>query len=174
MLQFIKYLPLVLTIWKRAQVLLTANQSDTTKSQKMVALPVALAVALLGYFIPQLSENAVALTLVAGIVGLIAPSVSRFVAYKKADVKENLTLMLVSVRKLGEAWYPFTGTMIDAGEEGWAQGLTSDGGVYEIVSGKLVDTIKLKGGTQEESEAKMKEFMDAIRAKNKDLLTNGS
>lgn len=165
MLNLIKYIPFVLSLLKRAKVLVNASNSNTTAKQKLVAMPVALVVALLGYFIPELADDTIAFALVAALVGYIAPYVSRFIAYQQADEKENMLLMLVAVREnQAKAWYSFTGTLVDAGEEGiWKQGLTSDGSIYEIGTGKFIDTIKLKGDTQEESNAKMKQFMDAIR-----------
>lgn len=165
MLNLIKYLPFALALIKRAKVLVNASNSNTTSKQKLVAMPVALLVALLGYFIPELANDTIAFALVAAIIGWVAPYVSRFVAYRKADEKNNLVLMLVAVREnQAKAWHSFTGTLMDAGEEGnWKQGLTSDGAIYEIGTGKFVDTIKLKGSTLEESNAKMKQFMDAIR-----------
>ena len=143
--------------------MLNAQTSTTTTKQRMIALPVALLVASIGYFVPELRESGVALFLTAFLIGKLAPLVSRFVAYKEMDVLENLTLFLVAVRKDGgKAWRPFVGTILDAGEEGWGEGVASDGGLYDIQTGALVGSIRLKTSTPEQSREKMREFVQGL------------
>ena len=161
MLSMIKYLPLALKVFKRARVLAGASGSNTTAKQKMVALPVALAIAGLGYFIPALADDAVAFALVAAAVGYVAPYVSRLIAHKTVD---NTTLMLVAVR-MDEvtAWVPYTGTVLDAREEGYMHGCDSQGDVYALDDGVKAGTMRLKHSTQAESDETMRAFVKKLR-----------
>ncbi len=168
MLSVIKLLPVVLRIYRRAKVIAaTAKNSTTCEYQKMVALPVAVLVASLGYFIPELSESAVAFGLVAAIVGILAPYVSRFVGYKEDSLNRGILLMAVKNEE-DKAWRAFDGYIGNAKNEKWRYGVDQDGNVYDLLTGEQTGQIRLRGNSQEESNALMREFVAHLKG-NKDV-----
>src|SRR5574343_925692 len=156
----IKLIPLVCMLWKnpvvrsivkRAGVLSGAGASNSTWKQKIVALPVALVVATLGYFVPELFDDALQAALVGGLVGWLAPYVSRVIAYKSADCAENMLLMPVAVRvERSKAWRPIVGSLLDASEEGFSEGVMSDGKIYASKTGKHTGNVRPKTSSKED------------------------
>lgn len=170
----IKCLPVLCTLWrnpvvraivKRAGVLSGAANSSSTWKQKIVAVPVALVVAGLGYWMPELFDDALQVTVVAGLVGWLAPYVSRIIAFKEADEAENLLLMPVAVREnRAKAWRPFVGSLLDANAEGFGEGCMSDGKIYDSKTGKHTGNVRPKTSSVEDGNATWLRYKEGLKA----------
>ena len=167
-MSFVKWIPFLLKIRRRARVLEGATQSKTTKAQALVAFPVALLVAFIGFWVPELAADPVSFALTSAIIGVSAPIVSRLLAFKAADDSLNDFVMLTAVRyDAAKGWRPYTGSVLDAREEGCLQGLDSFGSIYDVQDGgKPIGTIRLQNCTTEQSNRAMRAFMSNLKALN--------
>ena len=165
MINLLKWMPVMLKVFTRAKVLVSATESRTTKAQVMVAFPVALCVALLGYMIPDLASDAVAFALVSAIIGFVGPLVSRYVAYKDTGpALNNWNVRVVGVRKdKAAAWKQCNKILLEAYVTDYYEAYDAEGNVYDVQTGEIIDVIKVKPGTQQDSDERMAAIVDAVK-----------
>jgi len=169
-MNMIKYIPLILRIFKRARVLAGATQSSTTKAQWEVAFPVAIAVAALGVFIPDLQSDVVAQGLVIAAVALVSPLVARLLLYRENIPlsPEVLSTAIVAARKDGaDSWHELHGTVLDAQTEGYDLAVLESGSIIEIDTGAVIGAISRRTNTDEESRAIVKAWVQKIKGEGK-------
>jgi hypothetical protein len=170
----LKVIPVIMAVIKRGKTLATLAQSKTTKAQYAAILIAACGIAGIGYFVPALVDNDVAV----GLIVLVSPLISRLLLYKaKAEAKTELpsasaTIWLVKVNKIdGDgSWIDFDGTMLDAKLQGHRFGVDEYGNVWDITDGtETGDTVRLNEPESPEeiaaNRAKCEEWVKSARAR---------
>lgn len=139
MIKLLTFLPAIMSIIKRGLNLAGAN-SHTTRAQYGVLVSVGVVVAALGYFMPDLANEAVAAALVASI----APLVSRAILYRTKPDTTNDGVMLDRVKYKGDSahfWSPFDDTMLAARNMGFGIGADVMGNVWDIKTGTMTGEV---------------------------------
>lgn len=130
--KLITLIPMFFNIIKRGKSLATLAQSKTTKAQYVALLIAGVCVAAVGYFVPQVGDSDVAVSLIV----LAAPVVSRLLLYKgKLEEKIDDISAVPPDAVCGwvkyafdSLWRPVDMTAMDAAQEGYKfAALQSDG-----------------------------------------------
>ncbi len=164
-------IPAIFGIFKRGKVLAGAYQSRTTQAQMKYAIPIALVLAAVGYFVPAVADDAAALVL----LDLLYPFARRILQYteKKIPAPEvPLEEMLVLVRKEHESvWHEYGMCINDARVEGWKWGVDFSERVIDL------DTLTYTGETRPYIDDKeraagneqVKDFVAAVKKARGDI-----
>jgi len=107
-------------------------ESQTTKAQYKIALPLAVIFLAAGFLIPDYADPASAATAAVAIAPLIARAL--LWRKKKSDLPE---VYIVKARKKTESvWHTLTGTLFDAQAEGWDYAIDIDGNEWNCQTGE--------------------------------------
>lgn len=145
MFKFLSLVPSLFGIIKRGKTLATLAQSKTTKAQYTAILIAGVLLAAVGYFLPQVADNDVAVALIV----LITPVISRLLLFHKKPNTNNDIVMLAKVQQSDDArdwWEPWHDVLRTARELGYERGADYDGAVWDVTTGERTgETIRMPG-----------------------------
>lgn len=157
MIKFLSLVPTLFGIIKRGKSLATLAQSKTTKAQYTAILIAGVLLAAVGYFVPTVADNDVAVALIV----LITPVISRLLLFHKKPNTNNDIVMLAKVQQSDDArdwWEPWHDVLRTARELGYERGADYDGAVWDVTTGERTgETIPIEADW---SGALGKLFMD--------------
>lgn len=145
-------LPMILRVFSKTRVLSGAVQSRTTKDQWLVLTILAFIVSTVAEFIPAIADESTAIGLLAGLLAILGPAVSRMInfddtATKPVEVLDipsdllvvdnaDLDMRIVRVRgAMGGSWREFKSTWKAAVVSGWVQGVLDTGEIVNLADG---------------------------------------
>jgi len=146
-------LPMIMRAFSRSRVLSGSLQSRTTKDQWLVLTILAFVVSTVAEFVPAIADESTAIGLVAGLLALLGPAISRMIRFDETSVKpvpalsipsdllivDNVDLeqRIVRVRGTGGGhWKEFKSTWKAAAVAGWVQGVLNTGEVVNLQNGE--------------------------------------
>lgn len=177
----LKFIPVIMAAIKRGKLLSAkvaekAGVNSTTTRAQYGILIAACAIAGIGYFVPILGDNDVAV----GLIVLVSPLISRILLYKdKSEAEAELppdsaTIWLYKVDTLTKedkvSWAPFYDTLSAAKILGYSLGVDQNGVVYDVQTGEPTgDTVRLNEPESPEeiaaNRAKCEEWVKSARAR---------
>lgn len=164
---FLKFIPAILAIIKRGKALATLAQSKTTKAQYTAILIAACILAAVGYFVPVVADNDVAV----GLIVLIVPVISRLLLYKDKAIAVEMqsTVWICKVRNDTDGpWREFDGMLPDAIAEGAVQAVDDQGRIWDVPKQELTgETIRLSKVNKERNAAAVVARNERVLAKVK-------
>jgi hypothetical protein len=144
MFKFLSLIPSLFGIIRRGKVLATLAQSKTTKAQYTAILIAGVLLAAVGYFVPQVADNDVAVALIV----LIVPVISRLLLFRQKPNADNDIVMLAKVQQSDDArdwWEPWHDVLRIARELGYERGVDYDGAVWDVTTGERTgETIRIE------------------------------
>ena len=166
MTKLLTLIPAIFGIIKRGKVLATLTQSKTTKAQYTAILIAGVLLAAVGYFVPAVADNDVAVALII----LITPVISRLLLFHKKPNADNDIVILAKVQQSDKArdwWEPWHDVLRTARELGYERGADYDGAVWDVVTGESTgETIPIEADW---SGALGKLFADKFGTDNRNI-----
>ena len=162
----LKVFALVVALWRRAKVLRGALDSNTTKEQWYVVIPVTLLVALVGFFLPEVADSKIAVGIVSAIIGVVGPLGSRYVGdrVKEPPLAEPVNPFFYKVKRHSDkSWKDFLGTRYDAILAGYTLGVDDEDNVWDIATCKIIGKHQRRAGTDEQSIGRIKQAVEHLR-----------
>ena len=144
MIKFLGLIPALFAIIRRGKTLATLAQSKTTKAQYTAILIAGVLLAAVGYFVPAVADNDVAVALIV----LITPVISRLLLFRAKPNTDNDIVMLAKVQQSKDAnewWDAWHDTLRAARELGYERGADYDGAVWDVTTGERTgETIRIE------------------------------
>jgi hypothetical protein len=139
----VKVLPLIMSIFNRTRRLSGALKSKTTTTQWIATLIVCAVIAAVGAFVPALQDDVTAQGAALALIALLGPALSRLIGKIEKKPLQNPDIMLYATMRTDETvWRTFSGTVMDANQEGiYTRGVSHGGTIFDLQTGEIVGTL---------------------------------